>query len=147
MATQKYCNNALIALRDRIQNSAREAGHTTVRGFSNATQVQYLNDEGDICTHSVSRSAISKIYNLEHYPTLDTLLALSRVCDTTVAYWTTGLAQEVETPEPAPAPEPTPEPTPEPAQPDTPEPTPEAQPDRKPKIDLLAMLKGMNPNQ
>ena len=90
MATQENCNAALADLAVRIQRDARLAGLGTVRSLSNATKLP--DSEGFM--HGVSRSCISKIYNLQHFPCLDTLLALARVCDTTVSIWTEGMVQE-----------------------------------------------------
>ena len=95
MATQENCGAALQDLALRIQRDARLAGLGTVRSLSNATKLP--DSEGFM--HGVSRSCISKIYNLQHFPCLDTLLALARVCDTTVSVWTEGMIQEQQEPE------------------------------------------------
>jgi transcriptional regulator with XRE-family HTH domain len=161
MATQANCFNALRTLRNRVKESAYNAGYKTVRSLSIATQ---QTDPETGKAHGVSRSGINKLYCLEHYPTLDTLLALARATDSNIEDWVKDLYQEdMPEPEPEPEPEPQPEPEPEP-EPWQPEPEPEPEPwqpepesgsngepepetDNAPKVDILALLHGMKPTR
>lgn len=129
--TQPGCKTALHVLVSRIKIAANHAGIRSVRAMSKAS--------------GVSKSGVDKIYNLKSYPTFDTLLAMAAACDTTVDFWTENLEQRPEAkgqkPEKAPKPEPS---KPEPIKPAL-EPAQAAEPASNEVVDVLALIKGMNP--
>ena len=71
--TQPGCKKALKIQVSRMRKDLREAGLTTVRAVAQAS--------------GVSKSGVDRIYNLEHFPTLDTLLALANAANTFLAFW------------------------------------------------------------
>lgn len=145
--TQPGCVNALVLLVSRIRQSANAAGIHTCRDMALAS--------------GVSKSGVDKIYRLRSYPCFDTLLAMANACNTTVHEWTRDLAQDAEAkgkrpekgnPQLPELPEPEPQPMPEGEGEGEGTPMPEPEP-VKPEpakdtgaIDLMALLRGMNPN-